>query len=297
MKNTLLEAKEELDSFLEKKVQRTNMTLWRVENGEKYKEANILFFRAFVRQVQTFLRSQAFEQMVKNPAFIENSKHIWTEADSNHVKRTVDLHIQPLKKFIEEGSIYNYFIYLAEVGGQSFIDNARKRTMKAAKIPAAASTSAIFVLKNPMYQRILGRKANLLITSVDNTTKQWLSNQIISGKAEGVATAEIVKTIQTKIPETFKYRADMIVRTETSNIVNQMENQTAQNNDATDKEWQVAGENVCDICDGNEGDVIGMDASFPSGDDLPPAHPNCKCYITYTVPPYIDFSNPKWTGQ
>jgi hypothetical protein len=49
------------------------------------------------------------------------------------------------------------------------------------------------------------------------------------------------------------------------------------------KEW-ILGPNPCVICEENadEGD-IDLDDVFPSGDDSPPAHPNCECAVIPVV--------------
>lgn len=51
------------------------------------------------------------------------------------------------------------------------------------------------------------------------------------------------------------------------------------------KEWQTANDDrVCDICGPLQGErVDGIDASFSSGDQGPPAHPGCRCWIN-TIP-------------
>jgi hypothetical protein len=35
----------------------------------------------------------------------------------------------------------------------------------------------------------------------------------------------------------------------------------------------------CPICAQNEGAVIPLNAAFPSGDQMPPAHPRCRCSL------------------
>jgi len=45
--------------------------------------------------------------------------------------------------------------------------------------------------------------------------------------------------------------------------------------------WATAGDaTVCAVCDGNEAaGLIPVGDEFPSGDDQPPAHPNCRCSL------------------
>jgi hypothetical protein len=40
---------------------------------------------------------------------------------------------------------------------------------------------------------------------------------------------------------------------------------------------------VCDICGPMEGEEVASDESFSSGDDAPPAHVNCRCWVDYNT--------------
>lgn len=53
----------------------------------------------------------------------------------------------------------------------------------------------------------------------------------------------------------------------------------------TGKRWLISDlHDQDDICDINAAaGVIPLDASFPSGDDSPPAHPNCECVVVAEV--------------
>lgn len=42
------------------------------------------------------------------------------------------------------------------------------------------------------------------------------------------------------------------------------------------KQWVVAG-GCCDECEAIDGEEVGLEDDFSSGDDAPPAHPNCRC--------------------
>jgi Phage Mu protein F like protein len=48
------------------------------------------------------------------------------------------------------------------------------------------------------------------------------------------------------------------------------------------KAWIVSEEHTCEVCIGNEDQgKIPIDSTFSSGDDCPPAHPNCRCAAGY----------------
>jgi hypothetical protein len=75
-------------------------------------------------------------------------------------------------------------------------------------------------------------------------------------------------------------RAMLIARTETA-MADVQGNMTAYraSPSVAGKEW-ILGSEACDDCvENNEAGVLGLNDLFPSGDDAPPAHPNCRCDI------------------
>jgi hypothetical protein len=46
--------------------------------------------------------------------------------------------------------------------------------------------------------------------------------------------------------------------------------------------WLVSNEGPCDECAENENHTVEFGSTFPSGDMLPPAHPNCRCVLIAT---------------
>ena len=47
-------------------------------------------------------------------------------------------------------------------------------------------------------------------------------------------------------------------------------------------EWLAS--DPCDECEENDGEVRPLGANFPSGDDQPPVHPNCRCTLLPVIP-------------
>jgi len=72
-------------------------------------------------------------------------------------------------------------------------------------------------------------------------------------------------------------RSIMIARTETADALEQSFIDRAHDLGITGKEWVVF--DPCEVCEQNEGIVIGIDETFPTGHDRPPAHPNCMCAL------------------
>lgn len=85
-------------------------------------------------------------------------------------------------------------------------------------------------------------------------------------------------------------RSRTIARTEMSWAHNQAQlatmKEAEQQLDLTlEKEWFTADDEVtCEICSELNGERAPLDGTFSSGDDSPPAHPNCRCSVTYDTP-------------
>lgn len=108
---------------------------------------------------------------------------------------------------------------------------------------------------------------------------------------EGVPMAAVNSQIEKYAKFLHKNRAARIARTEISNSYNfgQM-NSLKQARDAgwlpgePEKSWMAGGANPCEICEENEAaGPIALDATFPSGDEHPTAHPSCECSVSYKV--------------
>jgi len=73
-------------------------------------------------------------------------------------------------------------------------------------------------------------------------------------------------------------RAQMIARTETCDALEQAFLDRADDMGITGKEWITY--DPCEICADNEAEgIVPIDHVFSSGDDRPPAHPNCRCAL------------------
>jgi SPP1 gp7 family putative phage head morphogenesis protein len=116
-------------------------------------------------------------------------------------------------------------------------------------------------------------RAAELVTLIDETTRASLNDLVGQALQEGWSNDELAAQIEDG--ETFgPYRAEMIARTETAfadvqgNLAGWRESGVVDS-----KQWVVAQDEVCDDCLALDGQVVGLDGSFPGGD--PPLHPNC----------------------
>lgn len=125
-----------------------------------------------------------------------------------------------------------------------------------------------------------------LISGIDETTRDDLRRIIADGLDDNIGLDEIADAIEaaTGFDED---RADLIARTEISNANSTaaVEGYKAARDEGVNvmKEWLVDDE-PCAICEANAAQgPIDLDEDFESGDDSPPAHPNCECAVSPVV--------------
>ena len=119
--------------------------------------------------------------------------------------------------------------------------------------------------------------------AIDGTTRDNIQSLTTQAMEEGWSNDDLAQRIQDD--EGFSdARAEMIARTETAfaDVHGNMDAYEASGLvDAT--EW-VVGAGECDICEENAAaGPVAMGEAFPSGDDMPPAHPNCRCDVLPVV--------------
>lgn len=123
-----------------------------------------------------------------------------------------------------------------------------------------------------------------LVSQIDDTTRGYIRDAIASGLEDGDGLDAIAEDIE-DITGFSDYRAMLIATTEitTANSQGALQGykQASQDNGVTIlKSWLITTE-ACDICQDNaDAGPIDLDDEFPSGDDAPPAHPNCRCALT-----------------
>jgi hypothetical protein len=126
-----------------------------------------------------------------------------------------------------------------------------------------------------------------LVAGVDDRTRAMLSDLIADGLINNIGTDAIADSIADSGLFSDD-RADLIARTEVSRANSQaaLTGYKSARDDAgvgVRKAW-LLGPNPCEICEGNADDGdIDLDDDFSSGDDAPPAHPNCECALSPVV--------------
>ena len=122
--------------------------------------------------------------------------------------------------------------------------------------------------------------------AITDTTRDMLRATIADDLAAGKTTDEIADDIAEHYafsPE----RAAVIAATEVSranSMAAQESYQAAADAGVPVKKRWLAEVDCCDVCSANQAaGAIDLDDTFPSGDDTPPGHPNCRCSLSPVV--------------
>jgi len=127
-----------------------------------------------------------------------------------------------------------------------------------------------------------------LIKDIDETSLEVVRRAIGGFVGEGGYTiGDIIDLIQ---PYFGDVRASMIAVTETTRAFAQGQLMAAEELKKEFPEFKIYktwftnnDDRVCDICGPLEGVEIPMDESFYGGEEAPPAHVNCRCWIEYNT--------------
>jgi hypothetical protein len=129
---------------------------------------------------------------------------------------------------------------------------------------------------------------------VENPSAEWAISDMTRDKIKRIVTeafegetrmSDVVAKIQQALEEDeaaifTEDRAKMIANTEVAHA------QAGGNFEVWKKsgmvetvKWTVSADEPCDECAENEDEEVELGEEFPSGDERPPAHPNCRCVL------------------
>lgn len=158
----------------------------------------------------------------------------------------------------------------------------------------------------PMKEAIdfANKRCAKMITKMDEESKRRIAKIVSDGIKNKRGIPGLRADIRGAFGDMSRFRADMIARTETNNALSQAVIDRGHELGVDGKEWMSYG--GCPICETNSGDgVIPIDEIFSSGDERPPAHPNCKCNAALAKLPgatresaFVEIMTPgKWKAE
>lgn len=123
------------------------------------------------------------------------------------------------------------------------------------------------------------QSAGDLITGLEQTTIDDIASAIVSGIEDRLGVPDTASLIQDVVDGMSSFRANLIAATEMADAFGE-----AMLNKINDLGFEykriVLSDDACPICQENaDADPLPVDDIYPSGDDRPPFHPNCRCAI------------------
>jgi len=170
---------------------------------------------------------------------------------------------------------------------------------QAAVQAAAASTSAVpnvqlpmmsidWALVNENAKEWAQQYAYSEIGGITATTRKVLRQKVGDWLASGQPLQQLMRDKQ--LVQLFgPQRAMLIAVTEVTRVYAEANQLVFQQTGVQKRSWNTAADElVCPICGPLNGTVVGITEPFPGGIMLPPAHPNCRCWITPVVSEELD---------
>ena len=137
-----------------------------------------------------------------------------------------------------------------------------------------------FDLDNPLIQGVLDELADK-VKRVADTTRDEIRALVGKMADEGWSLDDLAKEIE-KIGEVnSKSRARAIASYESATGYSKGAIASYKEAGAMGKEWLTT--TPCEICQVNDGVIVGLDEDFPSGHFSPAAHPFCQCAIAPVI--------------
>jgi len=183
-----------------------------------------------------------------------------------------------------KAGILAFLFFAADQGGQTGLDKM---------VPQHN-----FDLRNEALKNIVESRLTFLVDSVDKTGLEWSINKIDTWAKQGLSATEIVRLLRKEIPIIVENRSELIAETESMYLMNKLEMEVYKRNKIKQVIWRTAeDERVCTTaCVPNEmAGPTEVGKEFPSGQERPPAHQFCRCYLLPVLPHYLE--GIVWTGE
>lgn len=117
------------------------------------------------------------------------------------------------------------------------------------------------------------------VKGINQTTLDSMQELIGDAIDNRLSVEDLARNLTGELEDFSLNRARVIARTEMADAFAQSALDKLNDYNIEYKQW-ISYSDCCDVCTDNEDDgPIPVDENFSSGDDAPPAHPNCRCTI------------------
>jgi len=131
---------------------------------------------------------------------------------------------------------------------------------------------------NPKVLEFINDKSFRFADQVNDTTKDALRETLKEGYEAGEGIPDLTKRVGEIFDSREKWEAERIARTETIEAHNQADLLAYEQSGVVSKKEWLAEPDACELCQ-IDGESVLLKENFSTGDDSPPAHPNCRCTI------------------
>lgn len=140
--------------------------------------------------------------------------------------------------------------------------------------------AATLLLQRPKaFQQILD-STNVTIRGLTQTSITDIGNSLAEAIDLGLDASSAALLISRNVAS--PARALTIAITEQNRVISAATMARYKEAGLEKQEWAVS--DPCDICAKNDGAIVPIGTSFPSGDTQPPAHPHCRCVLLPVIP-------------
>lgn len=264
-----------IEKFVYKKG--TNVALFNAEQSKEYKK--------FKEDLQKALMAQI--RHIADRTETINTLLLWTKAaqpDNPQLIKEVSIALADETLDNQDIEISGYLTWAGEQGGQAALDKL--------------GVDAIFGLVNKELLDYFDDYTQLLIQTLDETTKKWIAETLQNGKTQGLTPDQISNLLVDEGKGITKIRAERIVLTETAKAMSRVELETYRRYGVEEKIWRTSrDERVCPVCAPMDGERRKVKDNFSQGIEGPPAHVSCRCYMEQVVPDNWETPTTGWTGE
>jgi SPP1 gp7 family putative phage head morphogenesis protein len=149
--------------------------------------------------------------------------------------------------------------------------------------------------KNGAGWRALLNDQGIILRGISDTRANRIGRLIADGAARGAPVSEIAGDIADVMGD--EAWAQMVAMTELNRAMTATTLDTYTENGIERCEWSVADGSACEECADLDGETADVGDSFSTGDDGPPAHPNCGCVLLPVIPASYDGPDPTDEGD
>ncbi len=274
-------------SSLVKTIRKNQYTLRRnvgLDEAEEQKE-----FKTFQKRCEKTIKEQvdrAVTDKVIDDVLLLITKFAEVNANAVGYLTTVWFSFEEVfDELFGEDELDDFYQWAGTQGGQAGLDRL--------------GIELVFLLRNDAVTEYLRDAKNLMIKSVDQTTKEQIVKIIQDGRDGMLTVFEIRQLIEKRFKDISEMRAEMIAQTELANAFNAVDYEVFKRNGVKTVRWvTVLDERVCPICQPLHNVEVSIDGQFAFGGYRPPAHPRCRCFLEEKIEGVSVRDNILvWTGE